>query len=203
MFSAHSSPAAVATMKTLLTKLVPATVFAVTAVLFSARPVYSVTTTLNLIDASIHSLIETVSSHTDKNFIVDPRVNATVTVVSSQAVDARQLYELFLSVLDIHGFAAVDTGNFIKIVPATVGVHSAVPVVPVINSEPDSGDTLVTEVVNVQGVPAGQMVEALRGLLPETASISVEAHSNTIIITDRAANIARLSEVIRLLENPQ
>lgn len=155
---------------------------------------------INLKNASIHSLIETVSSRTGKNFIVDPRVKATVTVVSLQPVGADQLYDLFLSVLDVHGFAAVDSGNFIKIVPTAMGVQSAV---PVIKAAPGSGDELVTEVVHVKNLPAVQMVEALRGLLPATASISAETHTNTIIITDRAANIAKLAEVIRLLEHPQ
>lgn len=150
-------------------------------------------------NVSIHSLIETVSTLTGKNFIVDPRVNANVTVVSPTPVSADQLYNLFLSVLEVHGFAAVDTGSFIKIVPMTVGVQSAVPVV---KTDSGSDDKLVTEVVYVKNVPVGQMVEVLRGLLPATASISAEPHSNTIVITDRAANIAKLSEVIRQLENP-
>ena len=82
----------------------------------------------------------------------------------------------------------------------TVGVQSAVPVV---KTESGSDDKLVTKVVHVKSVPAGQMVEALRGLLPATASISAEPQSNAIVITDRAANIAKLAEVIRLLENPE
>ena len=84
--------------------------------------------TLNLKDVDIRSLIETVSSQTGKNFIVDPRVKANVTVISSEPVNKDKLYAVFLSVLDVHGFAAVPVGEMIKIVPATVGVQSPVPV---------------------------------------------------------------------------
>jgi len=164
-----------------------------------AQAVESDKSAINLKNVDIHSLIETVSERTGKNFIVDPRVRATVTVISSEPVDEDKLYELFLSVLDVHGFAAVPAGSFIKIVPAINGVQSAVPVLkePVV-----TGDELVTEVIRVRHVPVQQMVESLRPLLPATASFSAEANSNSIVITDRAANIDRLVQIIQLLDSP-
>lgn len=152
----------------------------------------------NLKDVDIHTLIETVATRTGRNFIVDPRVRATVTVITSEPVDADELYALFLSILDVHGLAAVPAGGFTKIVPATVGVQSSVPVV---RSQPDASDELVTEVIAVRHVPAQQIVEALRALLPAYASFSAEPASNTLIITDRAANIARITEIIRSLDS--
>jgi len=134
----------------------------------------SETFTVNLNNADIHSLIQTVTERTGKNFIVDPRVRASVTVISSEPVDADEFYQMFLSILDIHGFAAVPAGSFIKIVPATVGVQSAV---PVLKRQPVAGDELVTEVIHVRNVPAQQLVEALRPLLPATASFSAEVNS--------------------------
>ena len=86
------------------------------------------TFTINLKNTDIRSLIETVSLQTGRNFIVDPRVKAKVTVISSEPITADKLYELFLSVLDVHGYAAVPIGNLVKIVPTTVGVQSPVPV---------------------------------------------------------------------------
>lgn len=86
------------------------------------------TITINLKNVDIHSFIETVASRTGKNFIVDPRVKATISVISSEPVDGDKLYDLFLSVLQVHGFAAIPAGNFIKIVPATAGLQGGVPV---------------------------------------------------------------------------
>ena len=80
----------------------------------------------------------------------------------------------------------------------TTGVQSAVPVI----AEPtDTVDELVTEVIQLFNVPAVQLIESLRPLLPQTATLSAEANSNTIIITDRAANIARLKQIIRKLDS--
>lgn len=83
---------------------------------------------LDLERVDIHILIDTVSRRTGKNFIVDPRVKATVTLIAPEPVSNDKLYNIFLSILDVHGFAAVQVGSFIKIVPLAVGVESAVPV---------------------------------------------------------------------------
>ena len=174
----------------------------VTATLLPFQSTYAQSTitepfTVNLKNVDIHTLIETVSSKTGRNFIVDPRVQAKVTVISSEPVDTDKLYALFLSVLDVHGFAAVEAGSFTKIVPVTVGVQSAVPVQP---RQPDAADDLITKVIQVKNVPAQEMVAVLRPLLPATATLSAEVNTNTLIVTDRAANIARLTELVRQLD---
>jgi len=152
--------------------------------------------TLDLQAEDIHTLIETVSLRTGKNFIVDPRVKARVTVISSEPVNAEELYELFLSVLAVHGFAAVPAGNLVKIVPAIAGAQSAIPVV---KQPSQNSDELVTRVVNVSN-PAEPMIAVLRPLLPDSASISAEASSNTIVLTDRAGNVDRLVDIIRAMD---
>ena len=156
--------------------------------------------TLNLANADILSLIETVSRRTGKNFIVDPRVKAKVTIISSESISADKLYELFLSVLAVHGFAAVPVGNMIKIVPLAAGVQSAV---PVLGEHSVPGDELITEIIHVENISALQVVEVLRPLVPAPVSLSAEANSNSVVITDRAANIARLREIIFSLDNSQ
>lgn len=158
-----------------------------------AQTIEEETFTLELKNADILSLIETVSLRTKKNFIVDPRVKATVTVVSSDPIDADKLYDIFLSVLDVHGYTAVEAGSLVKIVPATVGVTSALPVV---SDTVEATDELVTQVIQLKNMPAQPMVDSLRPLLSAYGNISVEGITNTIVVTDRAANIAKIIEVI-------
>jgi len=154
------------------------------------------TFTLNLKDADIHSLIETVSSRTGMNFIVDPRVRATVTVISSKPINGSELYDIFLSILDVHGYAAVTVGEMTKIVPTATGVQSPVPLLHEQPSEeqPASGDQLSTRVINVENIPVQQMVEALAPLLPKSASLSAEANSNAIVITTMSGDVSCIRE---------
>ncbi len=154
---------------------------------------------LNLKNVDIRSLIETVSQRTGKNFIVDPRVKATVNLISSNPIGSEKLYEIFLSVLEVHGYAAVTAGQMIKIVPTTVGAQSAI---PVLSADAVTGDELASQVVPLTNTPAAQMVESLRPLLPESAIISAESNTNSIVITDRAANIEKLILLIESLDNP-
>ena len=63
-------------------------------------------------------------------------------------------------------------------------------------------DELISEVVAIQHTAAAELAVALRPLIPETATINAEAISNTIVVTDRADNIARIIEIIQLLDVP-
>ncbi|HIQ16023.1 MAG TPA: hypothetical protein EYH38_10750, partial [Leucothrix sp.] len=85
---------------------------------------------INLRDVEIPTLIETVSKITGKSFVVDPRVKGRVTVITSSDIDANELYETFLSILQVHGFSAVPSGaNLIKIVPSNQAKQQPVPVI--------------------------------------------------------------------------
>ena len=154
------------------------------------------TFTLSLDNVDILSLIETVSEKTGRNFIVDPRVKAKVTIISAEAISTEKLYDLFLSVLDVHGYAAVPAGHMVKIVPLAAGVKSAVPVL-------GSGDELITEVIQLYNLSAEQVAEALRPMVPAPVSLVAEPNSNTVVITDHADNIARLIGIIEKLDSGQ
>src|SRR5215469_2073056 len=73
--------------------------------------------TVNFVNADIQSVIKSVGQYTGKNFIVDPRVNGTVNIVSDKPVSKDLLYQIFLSALRVQGYAAVEEGNFVKIIP--------------------------------------------------------------------------------------
>ena len=154
-------------------------------------------TTLNLKDAEINSLITTVSELTGINFIVDPRVKGKVTVLSSSPMSPDELYSVFLSVLQVHGFAAVPAGPVTKIVPE-------------VGAKQDGGsyfdtsslpyDEVVTKVVQITNVPAAQLVPILRPLVPQYGHLAAYSPSNTLIISDRAANVDRMIEIIRRID---
>ena len=157
------------------------------------------TFTLNLKNADIHSLIQTVSRQSGRNFVVDPRVKARVTVISSEPLNAGELYETFLSVLQVHGYAAVPQGDLIKIVP---DVNAKQGPVPAYTDDQSASDQLVTRVIKVENVPAAQLVPILRPLVPQQGHLAAYAATNTLIVTDRASNIERLSTIISGIDRP-
>ncbi len=156
--------------------------------------------TLNLKDADIQSFIETVAEITGKNFVVDPRVKAKVTVVSARPMDRTEIYQVFLSVLQVHGFATVEVGEVIKILPDVNAKQGAGNVVT--NNASVKGDELVTRVIEIKHVAAAQMVPILRPLVPQQGHLAAYPGSNVLVVSDRGANISRLEKIIRKIDRP-
>ncbi|MEM7304718.1 MAG: type II secretion system secretin GspD, partial [Pseudomonadota bacterium] len=154
--------------------------------------------TLNLKNADLQSLIETVAEITGKNFIVDPRVKAKVTVVSARPMDQEEIYDVFLSVLQVHGFATVQVGDIVKILPDVNAKQGPGNVV----TSSVKGDELVTRVIKVENVPAAQLVPILRPLVPQQGHLAAYPDSNMIVISDRGANITRLEKIISKIDQP-
>lgn len=155
---------------------------------------------LNLKNADIHSLIETVALATGKNFIVDPRVQGKVTVISSSTVSADEIYEVFLSILDVHGFIAAPSGSSIKIVPK-INARVSGSVTEVSNKKL-AEDEIVTQVMAVKHVPAVQIVPVIRPLLPQEAHLSAYLPTNMLILSDTARNAKRVWDMVRRIDQP-
>ena len=155
---------------------------------------------LNLKNADIHSLIETVALATGKNFIVDPRVQGKVTVISSSAVSADEIYQVFLSVLDVHGFIAAPSGSSIKIVPK-INIRVSGAVTEVFNNQ-STGDEIVTQVMSVKHVSAVQIVPVIRPLLPQEAHLAAYLPTNMLILSDTARNAKRVWDMVRRIDQP-
>ncbi|MBT8121262.1 MAG: type II secretion system secretin GspD, partial [Gammaproteobacteria bacterium] len=161
-------------------------------------PVQAETVTLNLKDADISALISTVAEVADKNFIVDPRVKGKVTVVSSRPMNSDEVYQVFLSILKVHGFAAVPSGEVIKIVPDVNAKQDGIPTTS--DANPGRGDQMVTRVVQVDNVAAAQLVPILRPLVPQQGHLAAYPATNVLIISDRAINVERLVSIIRRID---
>lgn len=150
--------------------------------------------TLNYEEADIQEVAQTISEVTGRNFIIDPRVSGRITVTSARPIPADAVYETFLSILDVHGFAAMDAGNAIKIVPSADARQ--MPGEGLNLDRSTFSDEIETRVINLDHVPAAQLVPILRPLVPQNAHLAAVSVSNTIVIADRASNIQRIQQLI-------
>lgn len=153
--------------------------------------------TLNWKDADIRKVIEAVSEVTGKNFIIDPRVTGKVTLLSATPMSPDAFYEAFLSILQVHGYVAIPTGDLIKILPDATARQFAGPIG---TSGVAGPDDLATQVIQVRNVGATQLVPILRPLIPQYGHMVAHAGSNMLIISDRAANVARMVAIIRRID---
>jgi general secretion pathway protein D len=150
--------------------------------------------TLNLKNADLVALIETVSRATGKNFIVDPTVQGKVNVISATEIEGDELYNLFLSVLRVHGYIAVEGDNFTKILPQSNIKDNSSRLKSTLN------DVIVTTTIPIANVPANQLVPVLRPIISQYGLLAAYTPSNTLVVTDTQANIARLKQVVTELD---
>jgi len=152
---------------------------------------------INLKNADIREFTTQVSAITGKSFIVDPRVKGNVTVISNTSMDSAAIYELFLAVLRVHGYAAVESGNVVKIVQQVLAKQSGNSLDFVESAE---SEELVTRVIPAKNTPSVELVKILRPLIPQYGHIAGLDQPNAIIISDHASNINRLAEIVARID---
>lgn len=152
--------------------------------------------TPNYRDTDIRQVIEAVGAVSGKNFLVDPRVRAQVTLITTTPMSPETFYQAFLATLAVHGYAAIDDGAVTKIVPdANVRQYAAGG--PLGAGE---GDEFVTQVVKLENVGAAQLVPIVRPLMPQYAQLAAHQQSNMLVIADRASNVDRILSIVRAMD---
>ncbi|RDH88230.1 MAG: type II secretion system protein GspD [endosymbiont of Escarpia spicata] len=174
------------------------TLFIALSLLLFCASVQADRITLNLNDADISALIKTVSEHTGRNFVVDPRVKGKVTVISAHPMDKDEFYQVFLSILEVHGFSTVPAGEVIKIVPDVKAKQIGIPTGS--DSQELPGDQMVTRILQVKNVTASQLVPILRPLIPQQGHLAAYPATNVLIISDRRQNVDRLLKIISRID---
>lgn len=157
--------------------------------------------TLNFQDADIHAVINTVSQVTGKNFIVDPRVKGKVTLVSGKDMNPDMIYQVFLSILDVHNIVAVESGGMVKLVPKAIAKQTPTPTT--FGESVETGDQQITEVYQLKHGSVRDIVPILKPLLPPTSHFAAHGPTNTIIITDSASNIRRILGIVEKLDQQE
>jgi general secretion pathway protein D len=156
------------------------------------------TITPNYKDADLSQIIQAVGEVTGKNFIIDPRVNAKVTMLSSTPMSAAAFYEAFLAVLQVYGYVAVPAGKVIKIVPNTDARQ--LPSIDLPNSVSSSSDEIVTQIITLKNISAAQLVPMLRPLIPSYGHLAAYPGGNMLIISDRASNVSRVVHIVERMD---
>lgn len=154
--------------------------------------------TLNFNDTDITAVIAAVSQMTGRNFIIDPRVKGKVTVISNHGMTPDEVFQVFLSILKVHGYALIPGAQVSKIVPEVNAKQDAVETTN--SRHPGRGDEYVTRVIEIKHVNAAQLVPILRPLVPQRGHLAAYPASNVLIISDSAANIQRLVKIIHRID---
>ncbi|MGO2136664.1 type II secretion system secretin GspD [Marinobacter sp.] len=154
---------------------------------------------LNLKDADIRAFVTQVADITGYSFVVDPRVKGKVTVLSSAPMNKNEIYDLFLAVLNVHGFTAIPGEEVIKVVQQVDAKQSA----EVLGRFPSiPSEQLITRVIQINNANALELVPILRPLVAKYGHLAGVAAANALIISDHSSNIKRMEQIVRELDSP-
>ncbi len=153
---------------------------------------------VNLQDADIKAFINEVATITDQNFVLDPRINGNVTVISNRALSRDEIYQLFLSVMQVNGIAAIDSGTTIKLVPDNVAKQSGIAVD--LRGE-TVGEALATRVIYLTNTQAAEVLGVIRPLMPQSAHAAAVTGLNALVLSDRADSLNQITALIRDLDS--
>ncbi len=154
----------------------------------------------NFEQADLRLVIRLVGEWTGKRFVVDDRVEGTVTVVTPPRIRADEVYPLFLSILESSGYTVVDQGAVQHVVPRPDRQVEGGPVVTEANAATAAG--VITRIFEVEHISALELANALQPLVAggDKGAVAAFGSTNHLLITDTAENLRRLEEIIRRLD---
>jgi general secretion pathway protein D len=141
-------------------------------------------------------LIETVSKKTGKNFILDPRVAGNAVLIGIDP--SKVTYADLLTILQVNGYAAVESGGLVRVIPDSIGRSAPSPVIDGNDKHPDA--EIVTRVIRVKSISSPQLVPILRSLLPQSAHLAAFPCTNELLIVDTYANVRRIEGIVATMD---
>ncbi|WP_434572872.1 type II secretion system secretin GspD [Pseudomonas sp. Z3-6] len=148
-------------------------------------------------NAELRDVVEEFSAILGKTVVLDPRVSGRITVMSREALDREGVRRLFYSVLDAHNFTVIDEGERILITPVSDAKTRAA-IADAKNATPSQ---FVTRVLDLQSSIAADVAGLIRPLVSANGYVGPSVSSNALVVTDTAANVQRLADVVRQLDS--
>ena len=144
---------------------------------------------INMRDADIRAFASDMAKISNKTIVLDPRVKGNVTVVSNQDLDAGEAYAVFLAVLRVNGYSAVENNGVVKVIPESGARQDAS-----INNL--NKDSLSTEVIRLKQANAKVLSPLLKPLINKQGHITAYEPTNSIIIADYVGNTERIKSIL-------
>ncbi len=157
---------------------------------------------LNFDNADVEIVIQAAAEIVGFNYVLAPTARGRkITVQTVGKISSDEVFAVLLTILDVNGLAAVRSGNLYRIIPREGAPQTSVKTL--VGREVGAAlppDEVVTQVVPLQFINAQDAVALLRPFVPAQGAIAAHRETNLLILTDTAANIRRLLDVLKLVD---
>ncbi|MBW1989303.1 MAG: type II secretion system secretin GspD [Deltaproteobacteria bacterium] len=158
------------------------------------------TVSINFTDVDIDQVIAWVAKTTGKNFVIDQRVRGKVTVISNRRIPVSEVYPVFLSILEVYGFTAIESGELTKVLPMPEVRDKSVQTRTKPRGKP--GDRVVTQIIGLEYANTQEISALFKPMVSRTGLIQSYGPTNSLIVTDVESNIQRLLNILGVIDVP-
>ena len=155
--------------------------------------------TLNFSGADIEAVSRAIGAITNRNVVVDPRVKGQITLLTDKPVPPATAYQQFLAALRLQGFTIVESAGLYKVIPEADAKLQASEVA-VGAGRSSTGSQIVTQIFKLNYENAANLVPVLRPLISPNNTINVNPGNNSLVITDYADNLQRISRIVATMD---
>ena len=158
--------------------------------------------TMDFQGVELRQVIRFVAEMVGKNYVVDPAVKGKVTVVTPSPVTIAEAEKIFASILSVHHLTIIERDGAFKIVPEKEGRSESNAAILPEGHLPGERETVVSRLVRVENVASSALVNTLKPLMHIWGSLTSHLPSNSLIVTDASATVARIVTLINAMDVP-
>jgi general secretion pathway protein D len=152
-------------------------------------------------NVDINVFIKFMSELTSTNFVVDQRVKGKVTIISPSKISLKEAYKVFESVLEVHGYTTVQSGEIVKIVPSPDARSKSIET-RLREEAADPEDKVVTQLIPLKYASPVDIKRLFTPMISKSSVILAYQPTNMMIITDVYSNIKRLFKILKQIDVP-
>ena len=163
-------------------------IFLLSFLLFSIHSYAQDTFLLNYQDVDITKVTQDISKFSKKTLILDPRVKGRISIFSDSILSAEQVWNVYLSTIQVHGFAALVEGGVVRIVPENEATRDL--------NESISQSSIETKIFTLKNRSAGEILSQIKPITGRQSHLSSIPSINSILLVDKKSNIERIGKLL-------
>ena len=156
----------------------------------------------NFDNADIEIVLQATSELLVFNYVLAPEARGKkVTVQTTGRIPVDDIFPVLLTILDVNGLAAIRSGNVYRIIAKQGAPQTSTRTV--VGTDLDirvPGDEVLTLIVPLKYVSAVDVMNLLRPFVPQQGALNAHRDTNLLVMTDVAANIRRLLDIVKLVD---
>lgn len=159
---------------------------------------------LNFRDSPLDQVLEFVADLMGRTLIKSPGLNATITLKSQTRLTVKEAMQAIETVLQMNNVSLVPMGDkFLKVVQTANARQEGMPILLELPEKPFAeADQLVSQVVVLKNTEIAEITPIIQSLLHGYGKIQPLERNNSLLITDTAANLKRVMEILDYVDQP-